>query len=156
MRKLSPKARKMLKNCEGLRLKAYKCQAGKWTIGYGHIIGAHEQYLMTKAISIEEAEKLFDSDVAVREQFVDELIPPCKQNEFDAIVLLVFNIGVSNFLTSTMLKLLKENRFTEAGLQILRWVYVDDTKRKGRKIKSEGLVTRRTKEYSLYKGGIYV
>lgn len=34
--KLSDKGARFIKNWEGKRLKAYKCTAGVWTVGYGH------------------------------------------------------------------------------------------------------------------------
>ena len=68
-----------------------------------------------------------------------------KQNQFDALVSFVFNMGVGAFSTSTMLKFINANHFPLAAGQFDRWVYA-----KGKKL--EGLVKRRKEEKELFLG----
>ena len=48
--KTSEKGLKLIKEFEGLRLEPYKCDAGVWTIGYGHTKGINQN---TKPITKE-------------------------------------------------------------------------------------------------------
>ena len=52
------KARELIKEFEGLSLKPYFCPAGLKTIGYGHVIGKHDN--ITDDITIERAEELLE------------------------------------------------------------------------------------------------
>ena len=47
--KTSPKGIALIKEFEGLRLKAYKCPGGVWTIGYGHTTGVKPGMVITEA-----------------------------------------------------------------------------------------------------------
>lgn len=82
---------------EGCRLSSYKCQAGVWTIGYGHT-GYDVKENMT--ITYEEAVKYLDRDV---KKFEDKVNKYSKynwtQNEFDALVSFAYNIGNIDQLT---------------------------------------------------------
>jgi lysozyme len=61
--KASSKALELIKQFEGLRLKAYLCPGGVWTIGYGHTSGVKSGMVITKA----QAEEYLLSDIAVFE-----------------------------------------------------------------------------------------
>jgi lysozyme len=58
--------REMLKLHEGLRLKPYKCTAGRWTIGYGHNLEANKEAI-PGSITLEQAERYLDQDIATAE-----------------------------------------------------------------------------------------
>lgn len=81
----------LIRKYEGLRLKAYKCPAGVWTIGYGHTNGVKEGDVITEP----EAIDLLKSDVSKFEKRVEKYdnIYRWNQNEFDALVSFAFNIG---------------------------------------------------------------
>ena len=64
--KCSQEGLALIKKFEGCKLKAYKCSAGVWTIGYGHTAGVKEG----DVISQPEADKLLEEDIALCE-FVD-------------------------------------------------------------------------------------
>ena len=49
-----------VKQFEGRELKAYRCSAGVWTVGYGHTNGVKEG----EEISLAEAEQLLVEDLA--------------------------------------------------------------------------------------------
>ena len=89
----------LLKSFEGLELEAYQDIAGIWTIGYGHT-GSDVRPGMR--ISEREAEALLRRDLRSRENAVSQLVRiPLNQNEFDALVSFVYNIGATAFERST-------------------------------------------------------
>ena len=132
---------KIIKDFEGLRLKAYKCSAGVWTIGYGHTSGVKEGDVITK----EQAEKYLKKDVISFENTVNGVVKvKLNQNQFDALVSLVFNIGSGAFKKSTLLKKLNAGDYDGASEQFLVWV-----KAGGQTLK--GLVNRREQERALFR-----
>ncbi|HGG0493651.1 TPA: glycoside hydrolase family protein [Campylobacter jejuni] len=112
---LSNDGQNLLKNIEKLRLKPYNDQNGKEitsyvkgaTIGYGHLIGQNEWDLYKNGITLQEADKLFKSDLLPFENAVKNSInSSLAQNEFDALVILCFNIGIDNFKNSSVAKII--------------------------------------------------
>lgn len=80
----------LIKRFEGLRLDAYRCPAGVWTIGYGHTgAGVGEGV----AITPEQADILLRADVLRFEDGVRRLAGPCSQGQFDALVSFTFNLA---------------------------------------------------------------
>jgi len=141
MMKISPAGLELIKAHEGLRLKAYKCPAGVWTIGYGST-GPHVRPGLV--ITDKEAVDLLIRDVARFEAAVNRLVKvPLNQNQFDALVSFVFNVGVGAFEKSTLLRLLNGGRYEAVPAQLMRW-----TKAKGREL--PGLVKRRRDEGTLW------
>ena len=138
--KASSKALELIKQFEGLRLKAYLCPGGVWTIGYGHTSGVKSGMVITKA----QAEEFLLSDIAVFEKAVNDQNLNLTQNMFDALVSFTFNVGVGNFKRSTHLCKIKVNPWDNSIMdEFLRWVYS-----KGRVL--PGLQRRRLAEMKLY------
>lgn len=138
--KLSEKGKTLIKKYEGLKLSAYKCPADVWTIGYGHTAGVFEGQKITS----DQADEFFDNDIKQFEKIVLELCNvPLKQGQFDALVSFVYNVGKTAFANSTLLKLLNQKKYTAAGNEFSRWVYVRDKK-------LQGLVKRRIDERFLF------
>ena len=138
--KASSKALELIKQFEGLRLKAYLCPGGVWTIGYGHTSGVKSGMVITKA----QAEEFLLSDIAVFEKAVNDQNLDLTQNMFDALVSFTFNVGVGNFMRSTLLCKIKVNPLDNSIMdEFLRWVYS-----KGRVL--PGLQRRRLAEMKLY------
>jgi lysozyme len=138
--KISEKGLSIIKKYEGLKLSAYKCPAGVWTIGFGHTKTAKKGMVIT----YEQAIELLKSDVIYAENTVSKTQIILTQNQFDALVSFVFNVGYDNFLKSTLLKLVKKDVFNPAiSHQFCRWVYG------GGKV-LPGLVKRRKDEAKLY------
>jgi lysozyme len=89
----------MIKRFEGLELEAYQDIAGIWTVGYGHT-GPDVQPGMR--ISERDAEELLKQDLRPAEENVSRLVRvPLNQNEFDALISFVYNVGAGGFGKST-------------------------------------------------------
>lgn len=139
-RNISDNGLNLIKCMEGLKTQAYKCPAGVWTVGYGHTRTAYQGMTVTFA----QADDLLRSDVKVSEAAVNRYVKDCTQNQFDALVSFVFNVGAGNFKNSTMLRLINEGRpAEEVAAEFGKWIYV-----KGKV--SQGLVNRREFEKALY------
>jgi len=138
--KTSNKGIEIIKKHEGLKLKSYLCPASVWTIGYGHTKTAkQDQYITTQT-----ADNLLKSDLSISESAVNKELPNLTQNQFDALVSFVFNVGSGNFRKSTLLKKIKANA-TEEEIrnEFSRW-------NKGGGQILGGLVKRRLDEANLY------
>lgn len=141
--KINEKGLSLIKSFEGLRLKAYKCPAGVWTIGYGSTEGVKPGMTITR----EEAEQLLRQDIERFEKGVDDLVEvDINENQYSALVSLAYNIGLGNFKKSTLLKLINkgnQNELEAVHSQFKRWVWA------GSQI-LPGLVKRREAEFKLY------
>lgn len=130
----------LIGDSEGLRLKAYQCTAGVWTIGYGHTKGVKPGDTCT----VQQAINWLHEDVKEAERAVNSKGLQLNQNQFDTLVDFVFNLGDSKFSNSTLLKKIKANaNDSTIADEFKKWVY------SGGKV-TPGLVTRREKEIELY------
>ena len=138
--KASVDAYELIKQFEGLRLEAYLCPAGIWTIGYGHTSGVSTNSFMT----IQEADEYLHRDVAAIEMQLNKLNLSLRQCQWDAIVSFVFNVGIGNFKASTLLAKIRINPDDNSIIdEFLRWVYAN-----GKVMR--GLQKRRLTEMKLY------
>ncbi len=138
--KASKAAYILIQQFESLRLIAYKCHGGVWTIGYGHTSGVQEGMTITEA----EADKLLAEDIEVCEKQINSLNLSLNQNQFDALVSFLFNVGFGNFSKSTLLLKVRINPYDNSiADEFARWVYS-----KGKKL--TGLQRRRASEIKLY------
>jgi len=138
----------ILKNAESLRLKAYLCPAGVWTIGWGHTKGVRQGDTCT----VIEAEKFLRDDCAEFEAAVTRLVKvPITDNQFSALVSFAFNVGSDEDADtipeglgdSTLLKRLNGGDYIGAANEFRKW-----TKAGGKVLK--GLVIRREAERNLF------
>lgn len=130
----------LIKTYEGFRPTAYKCPAGVWTVGYGRTKGVTPTTVCTMA----EATAWLAEDLAAASKAVLRHVKvPLTQNQFDALVSLVFNIGEGNFKNSTLLDLLNGKNYVLAAMQFDRWVHAN-------KRRQPGLVKRRAAERKLF------
>lgn len=138
--KASVDAYELIKQFEGLRLEAYLCPAGIWTIGYGHTSGVSPNSFIT----IQEADEYLHRDVAAIEMQLNKLNLSLRQCQWDAIVSFVFNVGIGNFKASTLLAKILINPDDNSIIdEFLRWVYAN-----GKVMR--GLQKRRLTEMKLY------
>ena len=136
----------LIKEFEGLRLKAYRCSAGVLTIGWGHTSAAGEPVVKPGlTISKAEAIRVFDRDIQNFSEGVERLIKvDLTENQFGACVSLAFNIGVGAFSKSSVLRFVNKKRFDDAADAFLLWNKV------GKKAVA-GLTRRRASEAALFK-----
>ena len=132
----------LIKKFEGCELEAYQCSAGVWTIGYGHTKGVEAG----DEISKEQAEEMLVEELHEYESYVNEYVTVAlSQNQFDALVSWVYNLGPANLKASTMLKVLNSGEYEDVPAQIKRW------NKAGGKV-LEGLIRRREAEACLFQG----
>ena len=130
---------------EGVSLTSYQDSGGVWTIGYGHT-GPDVGPNLT--ITQDQAQKLLEQDLLSAEQTVNQFVEvPLDQEEFDALVDFVFNVGQQNFVTSTLLRLLNNNDYLGAAQQLPRW-----DKCNGEVL--NGLLERRHAEENMFQDGM--
>lgn len=127
----------LIKESEGLRLKAYKCPAGVWTIGYGH---TGKDVKKGMVITEEKATELLKRDIERFERHVSayDKIYHFTSNEFSALVSFAFNLGSITGLT-------KNGTRTKQQIanKMLEYCYAG-----GKKL--NGLYTRRQKERKMF------
>ncbi|EBL7540531.1 lysozyme [Salmonella enterica] len=132
----------LIKASEGLSLRMYYNPAGLQTIGYGHLIKPDEKF--NREIKVKEAEDLLKKDLKQAEEIIHSVVTVgLNQNQFDALVALIFNIGSGNFRNSTLLKYLNQGDYSKAADQFLVW-----DKAGGRKL--PGLTHRREVERNIF------
>jgi lysozyme len=140
--KISEKGLTLIKGFEGLELKAYRCPAGVLTIGYGH---TGMDVLVGQVITEAKATELLRRDMARFEAAVSRYVTrPLRQNQFDALVSLCYNVGEGNLWKSTVLRLVNANPDDPA----IRAAFAMWNKGGGKVL--PGLVRRRAKEAELY------
>lgn len=138
--KASENIKNLIKSWESCKLTAYKCSAGVNTIGYGHTKGVTPGMKITQA----QADKFFDEDIKVFEDFINRMNLKINQNQFDALLSLCYNIGTGNFAKSTLLKKVKANPSDSTiANEFASW------RKAGGKI-MQALVKRRQKESEIY------
>ena len=132
----------LIKKFEGCELKAYLCSAGVWTIGYGHTKDVVEGMEITQ----EQAEQMLVDELHEYESYINKYVTVAlSQNQFDALVSWVYNLGPANLSASTMLKVLNSGEYEDVPAQMKRW-----NKAGGKVV--EGLIRRREAEACLFVG----
>lgn len=146
--KTSEKGIALIKEFESLELSAYPdpgTGGEPYTIGWGTTVyPSGDEVMLGDTITKEEAEEYLMQDLRRFEIAVDANVQaPLNQNQFDALVSFVYNVGEANFESSTLLRRLNEKKYEAAAEQFTRWVYAG-----GRKLK--GLIRRRQAEKELF------
>lgn len=130
----------LIKQFEGLRLEAYLCPAGVWTIGYGSTNGVYEGMKITQ----EQAEERLRQDCRIAEACVNDCVAvPLKQGQFDALVSFTFNLGNDAFRRSTLRRKVNAQDWEGAANEFMRWIYAG-----GKPL--EGLRRRRFAEKKMF------
>lgn len=145
MRTINQAGLDIIKEFEGLRLKAYLCPAGVWTVGYGHTsaAGAPTVYPET-TVTAAEAEAILRADLRRFEEQVAAMVKvPVTDNQFSALVSLAFNIGVGALGSSTLMRKLNARDVAGARAEFARW-----NKAGGKVLR--GLTRRRAAEAELF------
>lgn len=154
---LSKQAVKFLHGSEGYSAYIYKDQAGKNTIGYGHLIRPGE--IFKEPMSEQDAMDLYNKDI---KRFIDSVVEFDKkyslnltQNQFDALVSFTYNLG-ENFWKgdSKLKKILISGKYTNEELTKTFGLYHKVTE-KGVSKPSRGLYNRRIDEAEVFLYGDY-
>lgn len=151
----------LLKEIETLRLKPYNDQTSKevdkWvegaTVGYGHLILKSDWDTYKNGITKEEADKLFESDSSEYVDAVNEAITVAvTQQQFDAMVILAYNIGPAGFKGSSVAKLVNDpSAVTSYATLEDAWKAFNKSQGKI----NQGLINRRNAEWDIYSTGVY-
>lgn len=141
--KISKVGLDLIKSFEGCQLKAYRCPAGVWTIGWGTTekvngVKPHAGMVITQ----DQADKLLIDHLSTYENAVNKLNAPLNQNQFDALVSFCYNLGPYIF-NGNLLNAINSKNWTSVADQILLY------NRGGGKVLS-GLVRRRKAERELF------
>ena len=140
--KISKEGIALIKKFEGIELQAYQDSVGVWTIGYGHTKGVKEG----DNISLKKAEEMLEEELVEYEGYINDMVKVrLDQNQFDALVAWVYNLGPTNLSKSTLLKVLNKAIYEEVPFEIKRW-----NKAGGQVL--NGLVRRREAEALLFQG----
>jgi lysozyme len=135
----------MIKNFEGCELDAYQDVAGIWTIGYGHTGGVTQGMTYTQA----QADQALADDLLSTETSVEKAVAgvDTTDNQFSAIVSLIYNIGEGNFASSTVLRAHRAGQTQQAADAFLLW---NKATINGVLQVVKGLANRRAAERTLY------
>ena len=117
------------------------------TIGYGHLIKPGEDF--RNGIDEDAATEILRDDLKHAERAVCNTITVnLRQNQFDALVMLCFNIGARNFANSTVVKYINNPNFKSARYPTLAAAWCAWNRTGGHV--SAGLVRRRGIEWELF------
>ena len=144
MRAITPQAMKFIEQREGRRLDAYRDSAGYWTIGVGHLVTKDKNAPRPPSITHAEADELFRQDLEPTAGTVEHAVTvSITDNQFAALLSLAFNIGVTAFASSTLVKKLNAGDIAGAAAEFSRW-----DKAGGKVV--DGLTRRRAAECDLF------
>jgi lysozyme len=136
----------LIAESESLRLRAYRCWAGVWTIGWGETDGVHPGDLCTK----EQADRWLCDDLTDRTAAVRALLTePAKQHQLAALVSLSYNIGLLGLRRSTVLRRHNAGDQAAAARAFGLWNKARNPKTGQREV-LPGLTGRRAREAALY------
>ena len=161
----SPVGMAFLEEVEGAHRFVYPDSGGEPTIGIGHLLTRSENtsgkivIRNGMGVSIVKVEdgltdmQMYDllrMDIARAENSINQKVQSSlfnkvylEQFQFDALVSFVFNVGVTAFCNSTLLKRINAGRFVDVPFEMRRWKHV-----KGKVV--QGLINRREKELQLW------
>lgn len=126
-----------LKEAEGLRLHAYQCPAGRWTIGYGHTMGVRPGMCITT----HDAINYLNADIESVATAVRYYLPNLTIGQMDAVCEFCFNLGFRRFLSSTLFgKIQKSAPTKDICDEFKKWVFMSQGTKK---VVSAALTKRR-------------
>ena len=144
--KISNEGLQLIKKYEGYKTTPYRCPAGLYTVGYGHLIGNGLQLPdeWNRTFFLGEIDELLERDLA---RFERGVLRYCTvyltQSQFDALVSFSFNLGLGVLQRSTLRQKLNRGDYDGASKEFLKY-----TRAGGKVLK--GLVRRRQAEYNLF------
>jgi lysozyme len=146
---LSNNAITMIADFEKFRAKAYLDSKRVPTIGYGSTVIDGVPVKLGDTITQEKAWAALHADCHERMKKIQRLVKvPVTQNQVDALLSFAYNVGVSGFSASTLLKRLNAGQTVTADM-FLRWNKITDPVT-GKLVVLDGLTTRRQREFELF------
>ena len=151
----------LIKSFEGCHNSPYRCPAGLWTIGYGHVLYPDQARLKTpergsyplkpehnRVWDAIEIDSLLEKDLLRFTNGVRRYCPAAADNQchLDAITSLAFNIGLGNLQSSTLRMKYNRSDYDGAADEFLKW-------RKANGVVLRGLERRREAERALFLSG---
>ena len=147
--KTSDKGIDAIKHFEGFRNKAYKDVAGYWTIGYGHLVRKGDGVVIGDIISPVNATLVLRQDLEDAEHTVNNHTQvQLSQNQFDALVSFVYNLGAQRFIGSSLLRYLNAGNSAAAAQEFTKWDMAGGQHNKG-------IHDRRVAEQAMFINGKY-
>jgi lysozyme len=146
---VSTKGKQIIKDAEGLYLRAYICPAGVPTIGWGTTVYPNgSRVKMGDVCTTEQAEEYLSNDCRRKSVAIERHVKvPLSQEMFDALVSWVYNLGEGNLINSTLLKKMNAKNYGGAADEFPRW-------NKANGVVLRGLTIRRERERKLFLEGI--
>jgi lysozyme len=140
--RVSPQGVERLIKAEDFRKEAYPDSGGVWTIGYGSTGGVRPGDTITEP---EARQRMMAHLARVEDNLARVVAVPLDQDQFDALASLIYNIGVTAFNESTLLRKLNAGKIANATAQFARWNKINGKP-------SAGLSERRAVEALLFAG----
>lgn len=138
----------LIKKFEGFSEHPYTCPAGKLTIGYGSTMWGTDgkKRRIWESLRVTEGEATTQmvadlDEIAARIQA--DVVVPLSSEQLGALASFVYNVGITAFRTSTLLRRLNAGDYKGAADQLDRWVHAGGSK-------VRGLATRRAAEKELF------
>ena len=152
--KVSKQGIDLIKKFQGFRSKMYNDAAGHCTIGYGTLLhqgtcnGAESEKSYEDGISEEKATDLLLEKTKHFEDTINNSVTvDLNQNQVDALMSFIYNVGGDNFNGSTLLKVLNQKKYEDVPGEIKKWT---KAKVDGKMVDLPGLVTGRNAEATLF------
>jgi lysozyme len=146
--KTSQRGLDLIKRYEGIKLKPYRCPAGLWTVGCGHLIGNGSVLpdSWNRTFSVKEVDDLLATDVYRFERGVERYVSAkLTQGMFDALVSFSFNLGLGTLQRSSLRQKINRGDYEGAKKSLLKY-----NKACGKVLR--GLDLRRKDEAELFRG----
>lgn len=146
----------MLTGFEGLVLHEYRDVANITTVCVGHVVRPEDQVWLKDGVTRAECEAVLKRDVNRFEDAINRLVKvKLVQGQVNALVSLVFNIGIGAFERSTILRELNWGNYTKAADHFLDWRFAKVKQKDGTYVKKPVLLGRREAEARLFRSGIF-
>jgi GH24 family phage-related lysozyme (muramidase) len=149
----------LIKSFEGCHNSPYRCPAGLWTIGYGHVLYPDQARLKTperasyalkpehnRLWDADEIDSLLEKDLLRHSVGVRRLCPAAVDRQLDALVSFSYNCGLGSLQSSTLRMKFNRGDYSGAADEFLKW-----NKAGGKVLR--GLERRREAERALFLSG---
>jgi lysozyme len=143
---ISAEGLKLIRHFEGVRNRPYRCAAGLFTVGVGHLIGDGKSLpeSWNRTFTEEEINDLLANDIRKFERGIRMYIKvPLRQCEYDALCSFAFNLGLGTLQRSTLRQKINRGDKEGAAKTLLKYCYA------GGKV-VRGLQIRRQAEYKMF------